>query len=94
MNTNPSIPVSWGELIDKVTILEIKSEVEDELRNKLAGLQPEEAAVLALLRTRLQQAVDEGASLNASLVDQQRKEKTADAMADRREARPGLATRQ
>jgi len=23
---NPSIPVSWGELIDKVTILEIKSE--------------------------------------------------------------------
>ena len=26
MSTNPSIPVSWGELIDKVTILEIKSE--------------------------------------------------------------------
>ena len=26
MNTNPSIPVSWGELIDKITILEIKSE--------------------------------------------------------------------
>ena len=26
MNANPSIPVSWGELIDKVTILEIKSE--------------------------------------------------------------------
>ena len=25
MNTNPSIPVSWGELIDKITILEIKS---------------------------------------------------------------------
>ena len=23
---NPSVPVSWGELIDKVTILEIKSE--------------------------------------------------------------------
>jgi septal ring factor EnvC (AmiA/AmiB activator) len=23
---NPSIPISWGELIDKVTILEIKSE--------------------------------------------------------------------
>jgi hypothetical protein len=26
MNTNPSIAVSWGELIDKITILEIKSE--------------------------------------------------------------------
>jgi hypothetical protein len=26
MNSNPSIPVSWGEIIDKVTILEIKSE--------------------------------------------------------------------
>ena len=26
MNKNPSIPVSWGELIDKITILEIKSE--------------------------------------------------------------------
>ena len=26
MNSNPSIPVSWGELIDKITILEIKSE--------------------------------------------------------------------
>ena len=26
MNTTPSIPVSWGELIDKITILEIKSE--------------------------------------------------------------------
>jgi Family of unknown function (DUF6165) len=23
---NPSIPISWGELIDKITILEIKSE--------------------------------------------------------------------
>ena len=26
MNNNPSIAVSWGELIDKITILEIKSE--------------------------------------------------------------------
>jgi chromosome segregation ATPase len=26
MNRHPSIPVSWGELIDKITILEIKSE--------------------------------------------------------------------
>jgi DNA topoisomerase-1 len=87
-------PEVLNSYLDGSLILEIKSEVEDELRNKLAGLQPEEAAVLALLRTRLQQAVDEGASLNASLVDQKRKEKTGDAMADRREVRPGLATRQ
>jgi hypothetical protein len=33
MNSNPSIPVSWGELIDKVTILEIKAE---RLTSKLA----------------------------------------------------------
>jgi DNA topoisomerase-1 len=33
--------------------LEIKAEVEDELRDDLAGLQPEEAAVLAFLRSRL-----------------------------------------
>jgi hypothetical protein len=26
MNNNPSIPISWGELIDKITILEIKAE--------------------------------------------------------------------
>ena len=44
--TNPSVPVSWGELIDKVTILEIKSErlkAEAALRNvrhELAVLRP------------------------------------------------------
>jgi hypothetical protein len=67
MNSNPSIPVSWGELIDRVTILEIKSErltsksalenVRREL-SKLAGianaaqdLEPK----LALLRAELKQ---------------------------------------
>jgi DNA topoisomerase I len=39
-------------------VLEIKSEVESELRDELSGLQPEEAAVLAMLRTRLAQAVE------------------------------------
>jgi hypothetical protein len=34
-------------------LFEIKSEVEDELRNALAGLKPEEAAVLAMLPSRL-----------------------------------------
>jgi hypothetical protein len=43
---NPSVPVSWGELIDKVTILEIKSErltAEAALKNvrhELAALRP------------------------------------------------------
>ena len=35
----------------------IESEVEDELRDALAGLKPEEAAVLAMLRSRLAQEV-------------------------------------
>jgi DNA topoisomerase I len=34
-------------------LFETKSKVEDELRNALAGLKPEEAAVLAMLRSRL-----------------------------------------
>jgi DNA topoisomerase I len=34
-------------------VLEIKSAVESELRDALPGLHPEEAAVLAMLRSRL-----------------------------------------
>jgi hypothetical protein len=41
------------------SVTNIKSEVESELRDELAGLQPEEAAVLALLRARLKQTVDD-----------------------------------
>jgi hypothetical protein len=36
-------------------LLEIKSEAESELWDKIAGLMPEEAAVLASLRTRLEE---------------------------------------
>ena len=61
---NPSVPVSWGELIDKVTILEIKSErLETEaalknVRHELAVLRPfaEEAvrnAEVAVLKAEL-----------------------------------------
>jgi DNA topoisomerase-1 len=46
--------------LDGSLVLEIKFEVESDLRNELAGLQPEEAAVLAMLRARLKQAVDDG----------------------------------
>ena len=43
---NPSVPISWGELIDKVTILEIKSErltsegALQNVRQELAALRP------------------------------------------------------
>ena len=65
MSSNPSIPVSWGELIDKITILEIKSErltskpALDNVRRELstlAALAIEAQSVepkLALLRTEL-----------------------------------------
>ena len=47
MNRQPSIPVSWGELIDKITILEIKSE---RLRSRaaLANVQRELAQLLPI----------------------------------------------
>jgi DNA topoisomerase I len=59
--------------LDGNLVLDIKSEVESELRDELAGLQPEEAAVLALLRARLKQTVDDG-FLNgfAPLLDRER----------------------
>jgi DNA topoisomerase I len=44
--------------LDGTLVLEIKSEVESELRDELAGLQPEEAVVLAMLRERLKRQVD------------------------------------
>ncbi len=59
-------PEVLNSYLDGGLVLEIKSEVEDELRNDLAGLQPEEAAVLAMLRGRLQRAIDEGLPLKAS----------------------------
>ena len=46
-------PEVLSSYMDGNLLFEIKSEVEDELRNALAGLRPEEAAVLAMLRSRL-----------------------------------------
>ena len=39
--------------LDRSLVLDIQSEVDSELRDGLAGLQPEEAAILAILRARL-----------------------------------------
>jgi DNA topoisomerase I len=46
-------PEVLSSYMDGNLLFEIKSEVEDELRNALASLRPEEAAVLAMLRSRL-----------------------------------------
>jgi DNA topoisomerase IB len=47
---HPDVLTSY---LDGNLVLEIKKAVEDELRDELSGLQPEEAAVLAMLRGRL-----------------------------------------
>jgi DNA topoisomerase-1 len=53
-------PEVLNSYLDGSLVLEIKSQVESELRDQLAGLQPEEAAVLAMLRARLTPPVDVG----------------------------------
>jgi DNA topoisomerase-1 len=60
---HPEVLTSY---MDGNLVLEIKSEVESELRHELAGLKPEEAAVLAMLRSRLAKEAGCGASKNAS----------------------------
>ena len=47
---HPDVLTSY---LDGNLVLEIKKAVENELRDELSGLQPEEAAVLAMLRGRL-----------------------------------------
>jgi Family of unknown function (DUF6165) len=49
----PSVPISWGELLDKITILEIKSE---RLRNPVALANS--VHELALLRSVLSEAAE------------------------------------
>jgi DNA topoisomerase-1 len=51
-------PEVLSSYLDGGLVLEIKSEVENELRDDLSGLQPEEAAVLAMLRARLAQSIE------------------------------------
>ena len=51
-------PEVLSAYLDRRLVLKIKSQVESELRGELAGLQPEEAAVLSLLRAGLKQAAN------------------------------------
>jgi DNA topoisomerase I len=46
-------PEVLNSYLDRNLVVEIKSEIESELREVLPGLKPEEAAVLAMLRGRL-----------------------------------------
>ena len=52
-------PEVLNSYLDGQLLENIKSEVETELRDELAGLQPEEAAVLGLMRMRLNLEIHE-----------------------------------
>jgi len=61
-------------------LLEVKEEVEAELRENLAGLKPEEAAVLSLLQERLSQEIE----TNKREASRKRKARTAQGSAEMR----------
>jgi DNA topoisomerase-1 len=58
-------PEIMSSYVEGSLLLEVKKEVESELREDLAGLKPEEAAVLSLLEARLNRDVN--AALNESI---------------------------
>jgi len=62
MTTTPVVPVSWGELLDKITILQIKQE-----RLEDAGKRANVAAELAALTAIAGPQLDEAAALVAEL---------------------------
>ena len=51
-------PEVLNAYLDRQLALEIKQEAEEELRDDLASLRPEEAAVLTLLRNRLEERIE------------------------------------
>jgi DNA topoisomerase-1 len=51
-------PEVLNSYMDGNLVLELKSEAESELRNGMESLKPEEAAVLALLRSRLEKEAE------------------------------------
>jgi DNA topoisomerase-1 len=59
-------PQVLSSYMDGNLLLGIKSEVEGELRDALAGLKPEEAAVLAMLRGRLSKEITRGSDSSAA----------------------------
>jgi DNA topoisomerase-1 len=71
-------PEVLNSYLDGTLVSVITSAVDSELRDKLSGLPPEEAAVLALLRTRLKQTLD-GETARGFLDTSDRGRKTAHA---------------
>jgi DNA topoisomerase-1 len=56
-------------------LLEIKKEVEEELRENLAALRPEEAAVLAMLEARLKRTLEDALQDSLAAVDRKKARK-------------------
>jgi DNA topoisomerase I len=59
-------PEVVNSYIDGNLVLELNAKAENELRRKVAGLKPEEAAMLALLRTRLADRAEQISESSAS----------------------------
>lgn len=78
----PYIPVSWGEVIDKITILEIKSErilntnAQENIRNELNALRPFELDIMTVELTELKKKL---LSVNIALWDIEEKVRQCEA---------------
>jgi DNA topoisomerase-1 len=65
-------------------LLEVKEEIEDELRDDLPGLRPEEAAVLSLLEARLNRDLKTALQESVAALDKQRTKNGSTAKAEAR----------
>ena len=62
-------PEIMSSYVEGSLLLEVKKEVESELREELAGLKPEEAAVLSLLEARLNRDVNAALKESIAAID-------------------------
>jgi DNA topoisomerase I len=70
-------PEVLNAYIEGELVLEIKEQVEEELRDQLAQLRPEEAAVLAMLQVRLKRTLEGSLKESLDAVKGKKKKKTA-----------------
>lgn len=75
---HPEVLTAYSE---GALLLEIKRKVEQELREDLARLKPEEAAVLAMLEGRLKRTLEDGLKESLAAVQRKKKKKPARAAA-------------
>jgi DNA topoisomerase-1 len=66
-------PEVLNAYIEGNLVLEVKARVEEELRENLERLKPEEAAVLAMLEARLKRTLEEGLKESLAVVAKKRK---------------------